>query len=77
MDQATATTKETVPGSGLYTILDYPVHIKDATGKFKDATGKFAGTTGDFNNIGAADLGTGRTVFRCAGQVCFPCRTEN
>ena len=64
VDQATATTKEVTPGSGLYAILDYPVHIKGGTGKF-------AGATGDFNNIGAADLGTGRTVFRYSGQVCF------
>lgn len=64
VDQATATTKEVVPGSGVYAILDYPVHIKGGTGRF-------AGATGDFNNIGAADLGTGRTVFRYSGQVCF------
>ena len=64
VDQATATTKEVVPGSGLYAILNYPVHIKGGTGKF-------AGATGDFNNIGAADLGSGRTVFRYSGQVCF------
>lgn len=64
VDQATATTKEVVPGSGLYAILDYPVHIKGGTGRFANATG-------DFNNIGAADLGTGRTVFRYTGQVCF------
>lgn len=65
VDQATATTKEVVAGSGLYAILDYPVHIKGGTGRF-------AGATGDFNNIGAADLATGRTVFRYSGQVCFP-----
>ena len=64
VDQATATTKEVVPGSGLYAILNYPVHIKGGTGKF-------AGATGDFNNIGAADLSSGRTVFRYSGQVCF------
>jgi hypothetical protein len=64
VDPATATTKEVVPGSGLYVILNYPVHIKGGTGRF-------AGATGDFNNIGAADLGTGRTVFRYSGQVCF------
>lgn len=64
VDQATATTKEVVPGSGLYAILNYPVRIKGGTGKF-------AGATGDFNNIGAADLNTGRTVFRYSGQVCF------
>jgi hypothetical protein len=64
VDQATATTKEVPTGSGLYAILDYPVHIKGGTGKFARATG-------DFNNIGAADLGTGRTVFRYSGQVCF------
>jgi len=64
VDQATATTKEVVSGSGLYAILNYPVHINGGTGKF-------AGVTGDFNNIGAADLGTGRTVFRYSGQVCF------
>jgi hypothetical protein len=64
VDQATATTKEVVPGSGLYAILNYPVHINGGTGRF-------AGATGDFNNIGAADLGTGRTVFRYSGQVCF------
>lgn len=68
VDQATATTKEVTPGSGLYAILDYPVHIKGGTGRFANATG-------DFNNIGAADLGTGRTVFRYSGQVCFG--TEN
>jgi hypothetical protein len=62
VSQATATTREVA--SGLYAILIYPVHI---TG----GTGKFAGATGDFNNIGAADLSTGRTVFRYAGQVCF------
>ena len=59
---ATATTREAAPG--LYAILNYPVHI---TG----GTGKFAGATGDFNNIGAADLNTGRTVFRYSGKVCF------
>jgi hypothetical protein len=64
VDQATATTKEVVPGSGLFASLNYPVHIKGGTGRF-------AGATGDFNNIGAADLGTGRTVFRYSGQVCF------
>ena len=64
VDQATATTKEVVPGSGLFGVLDYPVHIIGGTGRF-------AGATGDFNNIGAADLGTGRTVFRYSGQVCF------
>jgi hypothetical protein len=64
VDQATATTKEVVPGSGLYAILNYPVHINGGTGRY-------AGATGDFNNIGAADLGTGRTVFRYSGQVCF------
>ena len=63
-DRATATTREVVPGSGLYAVLDYPVHIKGGTGRF-------GGATGDFNNIGAADLGTGRTVFRYSGQVCF------
>lgn len=61
VDQATATTKEVAPG--LYAILNYPVHIKGGTGKY-------AGATGDFNNIGAADLNTGRTVFRYSGQVC-------
>lgn len=60
--QATATTMEAAPG--LYAILNYPVHI---TG----GTGKFAGATGDFNNIGAADLNSGRTVFRYSGKVCF------
>lgn len=64
VDQATATTKEIVPGSGLYAILNYPVHIKGGTGRF-------AGAMGDFNNIGAADLSSGRTVFRYSGQVCF------
>lgn len=64
VDQATATTKEVVPGSGLFAVLNYPVHIKGGTGRF-------AGATGDFTNIGAADLGTGRTVFRYSGQVCF------
>lgn len=64
VDPATATTKEVVAGSGLYAILDYPVHIKGGTGKF-------AGATGDFNNIGAADLGSGRTIFRYSGHVCF------
>jgi hypothetical protein len=64
VDQATATTKEVLPGSGLYAVLNYPVHIKGGTGRF-------AGATGDFNNIGAADLNTGRTVFRYSGQVCF------
>lgn len=59
---ATATTREAAPG--LYALLNYLVHI---TG----GTGKFAGATGDFNNIGAADLNTGRTVFRYAGKVCF------
>jgi hypothetical protein len=34
-------------------------------------TGKFAGVTGAFNNIGAGDFGTGRTIFRYSGQVCF------
>jgi len=53
-----------VPGSGLYAILNCPVHIKGGTGKF-------AGATGDFNNIGVADLGSGRAVFRYSGQVCF------
>ena len=52
VDQATATTKEVVPGTGLFAILNYPVHIKGGTGRF-------AGATGDFNNIGAADLGSG------------------
>jgi hypothetical protein len=61
-DVATATT--TVVAPGLYAVLSYPVHI---TG----GTGRFAGVTGDFNNIGAADLSTGRTVFRYSGQVCF------
>jgi hypothetical protein len=64
VDPATATTKEVVPGSGLYAVLNYPVHINGGTGRF-------AGATGDFNNIGAADLNTGRTVFRYSGQVCF------
>ncbi|HEY3619205.1 MAG TPA: hypothetical protein VGK96_20540 [Candidatus Sulfotelmatobacter sp.] len=68
VDQATATTKEVVPGSGLYAILSYPVHIIGGTGRF-------AGATGDFNNIGAAELNAdgihGRTVFRYSGQVCF------
>ena len=65
-DVATATTIAVAPG--LYAVLNYPVHI---TG----GTGRFAGVTGDFNNIGAAELnpdGTGRTVFRYSGQVCFP-----
>jgi hypothetical protein len=31
----------------------------------------FAGATGDFNNIGAGDLSTSRTIFRYSGQVCF------
>ena len=70
VDQATATTKEVVPNSGLFAILDYPVHIKGGTGRF-------AGATGDFNNIGAADLGTGRTVFRYSGQVCFAAPGDN
>jgi hypothetical protein len=60
---AVATATQVAPG--LYAILDYPVHI---TG----GTGRFAGATGDFNNIGAADFGTGRTIFRYSGQVCFP-----
>ena len=64
VDPATATTKEVVPGSGLYAILSYPVHIKGGTGKF-------AGATGDFTNIGAVDLNAGHTVFRYSGQVCF------
>jgi hypothetical protein len=64
VDQTTATTKEVTPGSGLFAILNYPVHIKGGTGRY-------AGATGDFNNIGAADLGSGRTVFRYSGQVCF------
>ena len=64
VDQATATTKEVVPGSGMYAILNYPVHIKGGTGRFANATG-------DFNNIGTADLGSGRTVFRYSGQLCF------
>jgi hypothetical protein len=64
VDQATATTKEVVPGSGLYAILDYPVHINGGTGRF-------AGATGDFNNMGAADLGSGRTIFRYSGNLCF------
>jgi hypothetical protein len=59
---AIATTAVVAPG--LYAILNYPVKI---TG----GTGRFAGATGEFNNIGAADLGTGRTVFRYSGQVCF------
>jgi len=59
---ATATAVAVAPG--LYAILNYPVHI---TG----GTGRFAGVSGDFNNIGAADLSTGRTVFRYSGQVCF------
>ena len=61
-DVAIATTRVVAPG--LYAILNYPVKI---TG----GTGRFAGATGEFNNIGAADLGTGRTVFRYSGQVCF------
>lgn len=61
-DVAIATTTLVAPG--LYAILNYPVHI---TG----GTGRFAGATGEFNNIGAADLGTGRTVFRYSGHVCF------
>ena len=60
--QATATT--TVVAPGLYAVLSYPVQI---TG----GTGKYAGATGQFNNIGAADLNTGRTVFRYSGHVCF------
>lgn len=64
VDQATATTKEVVPGSGLYAVLNYPVHIKGGTGKY-------AGATGDFTNIGAVDLNAGHTVFRYSGQVCF------
>ena len=65
VDPASATTKEVAPG--LFAVLNYPVHIKGGTGKF-------LGATGDFNNIGAAELnadGTGRTVFRYSGQVCF------
>jgi hypothetical protein len=61
-DVATATATAVAPG--LYAILNYPVHI---TG----GTGKFAGATGDFNNIGAGDFNTGRTVFRYSGQICF------
>lgn len=64
VDQATATTQEVPVGSGRYAILDYPVHIKGGTGRF-------AGATGDFNNIGSADLGSGRTIFRYSGEVCF------
>ena len=61
-DVAIATTRVVAPG--LYAILNYPVKI---TG----GTGRFAGATGEFNNIGAADLGTGRTVFRYSGHACF------
>jgi hypothetical protein len=61
-DVATATATAVAPG--LYAILNYPVHI---TG----GTGRFAGATGDFNNIGAGDFNTGRTVFRYSGRVCF------
>jgi len=64
VDQATATAKETVAGSGLYAILNYPVHINGGTGNF-------AGATGDFTNIGEVDLNAGHTVFRYSGQVCF------
>jgi len=59
---ATATTTAVAPG--LYAILNYPVQI---TG----GTGGYAGATGEFNNIGAADLNTGRTIFRYSGKVCF------
>lgn len=61
-NQATAITTAVAPG--LYAVLSYPVQI---TG----GTGKFAGATGEFDNIGAADLNTGRTVFRYSGHVCF------
>jgi len=60
---ATATATQVAPG--LDAILDCPVHV---TG----GTGKSAGATSDFNNIGAGDFGTGRTIFRYSGQVCFP-----
>ncbi len=59
---ATAVTTEVAPNP--YAVLSYPVQI---TGR----TGRFAGATGQFDNIGAADLKTGRTVFRYSGQVCF------
>ena len=42
VDLDTATTKEVVPGSGPYAVLNYRVHIKGGTGKF-------AGARGDFN----------------------------
>jgi hypothetical protein len=60
--QATAITRVVVPG--LYAVLSYPVQI---TG----GTGKYAGATGEFDNIGAADLNTGRTVFPYSAHVCF------
>jgi hypothetical protein len=58
---ATATATQVAPGLSAI----YPVHV---TG----GTGKFAGATSDFNNIGAGDFVTGRTIFRYSGQVCFP-----
>lgn len=63
-DPATATTKEVVPGSGLYAVISYPLHIKGGTGKF-------AGATGDLTSIGEVDMNAGHTVFRYSGQVCF------
>ncbi len=63
-DPATATTKEVVPGLGLYAVISYPLHIKGGTGKF-------AGATGDLTSIGEVDINAGHTVFRCGGQVCF------
>jgi hypothetical protein len=67
-DVATATSiqvGQALGVQGFYAVVNYPVHI---TG----GTGRFAGATGDFNNIGVGDLGSGQTIFRYSGQVCFP-----
>lgn len=66
-DVATATSiqvGQSLGIQGFYAVVDYPVHI---TG----GTGRFAGATGDFQSIGVGDLGTGQTIFRYSGQVCF------
>jgi hypothetical protein len=50
--------------STLYAVVSYPSHVSGGTGRF-------AGATGDFNDIGEVDLGTGQSVFRYSGTLCF------
>ena len=61
---ALAEATATMIAPGLYAVLSYPVTITGGTGRFE-------GATGTLSNIGAVDLGTGRTIFRYQGSVCF------